>query len=175
MPRQVTRLADYALLAGAAAGLETIDAAAVEAVDEELAWPMAPERRRISSAREHPAQRAVPGRGYCGAAIVDLEVVDSLAQHADLLLQRLAIDADALENLAARRLNRFGRLADFVEIAGPFFDFEDRFVDRFEIDLLSGRLPLGAEAQGAGGEDAAFRNTSLDGISASQTTTKSLP
>ena len=41
VPRQVARLADGALLAGAAAGLEMIDASAVEAVDEELAWPVA--------------------------------------------------------------------------------------------------------------------------------------
>ena len=41
VPRQVTRLADYALLAGAAAGVETIDAGIVEAASEEIAWPTA--------------------------------------------------------------------------------------------------------------------------------------
>jgi general secretion pathway protein A len=39
VPRQVARLADFALLAGAAAGVETIDAAIVEAAYEEIAWP----------------------------------------------------------------------------------------------------------------------------------------
>jgi general secretion pathway protein A len=39
VPRQVTRLADYALLAGAAAEVETIDAGIVEAASEEIAWP----------------------------------------------------------------------------------------------------------------------------------------
>src|SRR3954471_3068288 len=39
VPRQVTRLADYALLAGAAAGVESIDAGIVEAASEEIAWP----------------------------------------------------------------------------------------------------------------------------------------
>ena len=39
--RRVARLADYALLAGAAAGLSTIDAATVEAAHEEIAWPVA--------------------------------------------------------------------------------------------------------------------------------------
>ncbi|HEX5471224.1 MAG TPA: AAA family ATPase [Lacipirellulaceae bacterium] len=41
VPRQVARLADYALLAGAAAGVETIDAGIVEAANEEIAWPAA--------------------------------------------------------------------------------------------------------------------------------------
>ena len=41
VPRQVARLADFALLAGAAAGVETIDAAIVEAANEEIAWPAA--------------------------------------------------------------------------------------------------------------------------------------
>jgi general secretion pathway protein A len=41
VPRQVTRLANYALLAGAAAGIETIDAGIVEAASEEIAWPAA--------------------------------------------------------------------------------------------------------------------------------------
>jgi general secretion pathway protein A len=41
VPRQVTRLADYALLAGAAAEVETIDAGIVEAASEEIAWPTA--------------------------------------------------------------------------------------------------------------------------------------
>ena len=41
VPRRVARLADGALLAGAATGLEMIDASAVEAVDDEFAWPMA--------------------------------------------------------------------------------------------------------------------------------------
>jgi general secretion pathway protein A len=39
VPRQVARLADYALLAGAAAGVEMIDAGIVEAANEEIAWP----------------------------------------------------------------------------------------------------------------------------------------
>jgi len=39
VPRLVARLADYALLAGAAAGVETIDAGTVEAANEEIAWP----------------------------------------------------------------------------------------------------------------------------------------
>jgi type II secretory pathway predicted ATPase ExeA len=41
VPRQVMRLADYALLAGAAAGVETIDAGIVESASEEIAWPRA--------------------------------------------------------------------------------------------------------------------------------------
>jgi general secretion pathway protein A len=41
VPRQVTRLADYALLAGAAAAVETIDAGIIEAASEEIAWPRA--------------------------------------------------------------------------------------------------------------------------------------
>jgi general secretion pathway protein A len=40
VPRRVARLADGALLAGAAAGLSMIDEAVVESVDEELAWPV---------------------------------------------------------------------------------------------------------------------------------------
>jgi type II secretory pathway predicted ATPase ExeA len=39
VPRQVAQLADYALLAGAAAGVETVDAGIVEAASEEIAWP----------------------------------------------------------------------------------------------------------------------------------------
>jgi type II secretory pathway predicted ATPase ExeA len=39
--RQVARLADFALLAGAAARLSTIDAATVEAAHDEIAWPTA--------------------------------------------------------------------------------------------------------------------------------------
>lgn len=38
--RQVARLADFALLAGAAAGLSTIDGATIEAAFEEIAWPV---------------------------------------------------------------------------------------------------------------------------------------
>jgi type II secretory pathway predicted ATPase ExeA len=41
IPRQIARLADYALLTGAAAGIETIDAGIVEAASEEIAWPAA--------------------------------------------------------------------------------------------------------------------------------------
>jgi type II secretory pathway predicted ATPase ExeA len=40
VPRQIERLADFALLAGAAAGLSSIDAATVEAAHEELSWPI---------------------------------------------------------------------------------------------------------------------------------------
>ncbi len=39
VPRQIARLADYALLAGAAAKLETIDADLIEAAHDEIAWP----------------------------------------------------------------------------------------------------------------------------------------
>lgn len=39
VPRDVARLADFALLAGAAAGLETIDAATVESAHDEITWP----------------------------------------------------------------------------------------------------------------------------------------
>ncbi len=41
VPRQVARLADYALLAGAAAKLDTIHAAMIEAAYDEIAWPVA--------------------------------------------------------------------------------------------------------------------------------------
>jgi type II secretory pathway predicted ATPase ExeA len=41
LPRQVARLADFALVAGAAASVETIDAAIVEGANEEIAWPTA--------------------------------------------------------------------------------------------------------------------------------------
>lgn len=41
VPRQVARLADYSLLAGAAAGLDLIDAATVASASEEIAWPSA--------------------------------------------------------------------------------------------------------------------------------------
>jgi general secretion pathway protein A len=40
VPRQVMRLADFALLAGAVAGRATIDAVTIEAAHEELAWPV---------------------------------------------------------------------------------------------------------------------------------------
>jgi general secretion pathway protein A len=39
VPRQVAKLADFALLAGAGAGLTTIDAATIEAAYEEVSWP----------------------------------------------------------------------------------------------------------------------------------------
>jgi general secretion pathway protein A len=39
VPRQVARLAEYALLTGAAAGAETIGTATVEAAHEEIEWP----------------------------------------------------------------------------------------------------------------------------------------
>jgi type II secretory pathway predicted ATPase ExeA len=39
LPRNVARLADFALLAGAAAGLETIDTPTIEAANDEIAWP----------------------------------------------------------------------------------------------------------------------------------------
>lgn len=39
VPRQIVRLADFALLAGAAAGLATIDAVTIEAAYEEISWP----------------------------------------------------------------------------------------------------------------------------------------
>lgn len=41
LPRQVNRLADYALLAGAAAKVDSIDSALVEAAYEEIAWSSA--------------------------------------------------------------------------------------------------------------------------------------
>jgi general secretion pathway protein A len=41
VPRQVARLADYALLAAAAAQAETVTAATVEAAYDEIAWPAA--------------------------------------------------------------------------------------------------------------------------------------
>jgi general secretion pathway protein A len=41
VPRQVVRLADYALIAGAAAGAHIIDRSIIEAAQEELAWPTA--------------------------------------------------------------------------------------------------------------------------------------
>lgn len=41
VPRRVARLADFALLAGAAAGLRKIDAATIRAAHEEVAWPAA--------------------------------------------------------------------------------------------------------------------------------------
>jgi general secretion pathway protein A len=40
VPRQVMRLADFALLAGAVAGRTTIDAVTIEAAHEELSWPV---------------------------------------------------------------------------------------------------------------------------------------
>ncbi|MCI0334221.1 MAG: AAA family ATPase [Planctomycetes bacterium] len=40
VPRQVVRLADFALLASAAAGMTTIDAVTIEAAHDELAWPI---------------------------------------------------------------------------------------------------------------------------------------
>jgi type II secretory pathway predicted ATPase ExeA len=40
VPRQVVRLADFALLAGAVNGLRTIDAVTIEAAHDELAWPV---------------------------------------------------------------------------------------------------------------------------------------
>lgn len=39
VPRQVARLADYALLAGAVAKVDTIDATLIEAAYDEIAWP----------------------------------------------------------------------------------------------------------------------------------------
>jgi type II secretory pathway predicted ATPase ExeA len=39
--RQVARLADFALLAGAAAKLDSIDVATIEAAHDEIAWPTA--------------------------------------------------------------------------------------------------------------------------------------
>jgi hypothetical protein len=39
--RQVARLADFALLAGAAAKLNSIDVATIEAAHDEIAWPTA--------------------------------------------------------------------------------------------------------------------------------------
>jgi general secretion pathway protein A len=41
VPRDIVRLADFALLAGAAANLETIDLATVENAYDEIAWPAA--------------------------------------------------------------------------------------------------------------------------------------
>jgi type II secretory pathway predicted ATPase ExeA len=41
IPQDVARLADYALLAAAAAKVNAIDAAAMEAAYEEIAWPAA--------------------------------------------------------------------------------------------------------------------------------------
>lgn len=41
VPRRVARLAELALLAGAAAELETIDAATIDAANDEIAWPAA--------------------------------------------------------------------------------------------------------------------------------------
>jgi len=41
LPRQVNRLADFALLAGAAAGVDRIDAEIVRSAWEEVAWPAA--------------------------------------------------------------------------------------------------------------------------------------
>jgi type II secretory pathway predicted ATPase ExeA len=38
-PRQVARLADFALLAGASAKVDLIDATLVHAAHDELAWP----------------------------------------------------------------------------------------------------------------------------------------
>jgi type II secretory pathway predicted ATPase ExeA len=41
VPRQVARLADYALLAGAAAQVDTITSETIEAAYDEIAWPTA--------------------------------------------------------------------------------------------------------------------------------------
>jgi general secretion pathway protein A len=41
VPRQVARLADYALLAGAAAKLDSVTSALIEAAYDEIAWPTA--------------------------------------------------------------------------------------------------------------------------------------
>jgi general secretion pathway protein A len=41
IPREVARLADYALLAGAAARVESVSAAMIEESFDEIAWPMA--------------------------------------------------------------------------------------------------------------------------------------
>jgi general secretion pathway protein A len=43
VPRQVARLADYALLAGALADVETIEPAIIEAAYDEVVWPVAVE------------------------------------------------------------------------------------------------------------------------------------
>jgi general secretion pathway protein A len=40
VPRKVARLADFALLAGAGAGMTTIDVETVEAAHEEISWPV---------------------------------------------------------------------------------------------------------------------------------------
>jgi general secretion pathway protein A len=39
VPRRVAQLADYALMAGAAAGVNLIDRAVVEGADREFSWP----------------------------------------------------------------------------------------------------------------------------------------
>ena len=75
-----------------------------------------------------------------------LQIANSFAEDFELLVERFAVDPDAVENFFAGRLDRLRAFANVVEIAGPLFDFEDRFVDRFEIDLLGGRLSLGSEA-----------------------------
>jgi type II secretory pathway predicted ATPase ExeA len=41
VPRLVARLADYALVAGAAAGLTVVDRSVVEGAHEEVNWPAA--------------------------------------------------------------------------------------------------------------------------------------
>jgi general secretion pathway protein A len=41
IPRQIARLADYALLAGAAAKVDTVTSAIIEATYDEIAWPAA--------------------------------------------------------------------------------------------------------------------------------------
>src|SRR6478735_4413468 len=86
-----------------------------------------------------------------------LQIADTFAQYLNLLLERFAIDADSFEDLRARGLDCLGRFSHVVEVAGAFFDFENGFVDRLEIHLLSGRLPFGAEAESASGNDASLQ------------------
>ena len=154
-------------------GIETIDAAIVRSGERGRSLGRRLRRRRIRRSDRVGSRLCCNG---CRRSVMLLQITDAFAQRSSTCFSSASRSMRTRSRIfVARRLDRLGRLADFVEVAGPFFDFQDRFVDRFEIDLLSGRLPFGAEAEGAGGDDAGFRNTSVDGSSASHTTMKSLP
>ena len=71
VPRQVARLADYALLAGAAAKRDTIDAAIIEAAYDEIAWPATAAVYYSRALAEPVTERAQAGAGrfYCAADV----------------------------------------------------------------------------------------------------------
>ena len=123
-----------------------------------------PERRRISQ-RPRALPAAVPGRGYCGVAIVDFRSSTRSRSTLDLLLERFAIDSHAFQNSCRWTIESFRPTCGLRRDCRPVFRFRGSLC-RWRRNRPAWR-PTCRSARKHRARAArmpAFRNTSLDGI-----------